>query len=280
VHDDLKKTILIVEDNFELQNFLKQLLSDEYNILAAEDGAEGFEVAKRQFPDIILSDIMMPNLNGVELCKKLVEDKQTKHIPIIVLTAKNSTHAKLEALESGAIEFLQKPFNIKELQLKIKNNLTRRDQIISRYQNNLTHNPHLKNERSQDQIFLEKLNKIVNDNLNNTNFRIEELAEQINMSHSSLYRKCSSLTGMSVVDYIKQIRLKKAAILLVKYGYSISEVAYLVGFNNPKYFSNCFKTFFNKTPKKFKSDVLAHQSIDSYLKTYNIYTDVLESNHN
>lgn len=279
-HDDLKKTILIVEDNFELQNFLKQLLSDEYNILTAEDGAEGFEVAKRQFPDIILSDIMMPNLNGVELCKKLVKDKQTKHIPIIVLTAKNSTHAKLEALESGAIEFLQKPFNIKELQLKIKNNLTRRDQIIYRYQNTLTHNPHLKNERSQDQIFLEKLNKIVNDNLNNTNFRIEELAEQINMSHSSLYRKCSSLTGMSVVDYIKQIRLKKAAILLVKYGYSISEVAYLVGFNNPKYFSNCFKAFFNKTPKKFKSEVLAHQSIDSYLKTYNIFTDVLEGDHN
>lgn len=249
--DNSKKTILIVEDNFELQSFLKGLFKEHYNILLAENGQEGFYYAKNNIPDLIISDIMMPEMDGIEMCKELNKDNLTKHIPIVLLTAKNSTNAKIEGLKTGAIEYINKPFNTNELLLKINNILTSKEHIISKYRKELINKPEIEINKSQDELFLEKLVSIVNERLKDSTFKVDELAEILNMSHSSLYRKCMSLTGLTLVDFIKSIRLKKAAILMIKYGYAVSETAYMIGFNDPKYFSKSFKSQYGKNPKDF-----------------------------
>ncbi|WP_445736721.1 hybrid sensor histidine kinase/response regulator transcription factor [Mariniflexile sp.] len=267
--DSSKTTVLIVEDNFELQNFLKGLLSEQYNVLLAENGKEGYYHAKNNLPDLIISDIMMPEMDGIELCEKLLKDSLTKHIPIILLTAKNSTETKITGLKAGAIEYINKPFNSNELLLKINNILIRKESIISKYRKELINSPQINIEQSQDEVFLEHLNSIVNDKLNDPDFKVDDLAEKLNMSHSSLYRKCSTLTGLSLIDYIREQRVKKAAILLTKYGYNISEVAYMVGFNNPKYFSKCFKNQYGISPKDFCNEA-KKVGIDEHLKKHKL----------
>ncbi len=269
-HDNTKKTILIVEDNFELQSFVKGLFQDQYNILLAENGKEGFYHAKNNIPDLIISDIMMPEMDGIEMCKALNDNKLTMHIPIVLLTAKNSTKAKIEGLETGAIEYINKPFNTNELLLKVNNILTSKENIISKYRKELINKPEIKINKSQDEIFLEKLVSIVNERLKDSTFKVDDLAEILNMSHSSLYRKCLSITGLKLVDFIKSIRLKKAAVLMSQYGYTISETAYMVGFNDPKYFSKSFKRHFSVTPKEFKQRASSSPDIESFLKEYGI----------
>ncbi|MFV0247454.1 MAG: two-component regulator propeller domain-containing protein [Tenacibaculum sp.] len=262
------KSILIVEDNFELQMFLKKLLEKKYNLLLANNGKEGYYQAKNYIPDLIISDIVMPKMDGIEMCKELNKNSLTKHVPIILLTAKNSTRAKIEGLKTGAIEYLNKPFNTNELLLKIANILLAKENILSKYRKELIKKPNIKISKSPDEEFLEKLTSHINKRLEDSNFKVDELAYVINMSYSSLYRKCLSLTGYNLIDYIKIIRLKKAAILLAKYGYNISETAYRVGFNNPKYFSKSFKKQFRITPKEFKSKACNIEDIQAFLKIH------------
>ncbi|MDY7397023.1 two-component regulator propeller domain-containing protein [Aureibaculum sp. 2210JD6-5] len=263
------KTILVVEDNLELQQLLKDLLNKHYTVIFANEGEEGYELAKNKNPDIILSDVMMPKLGGIEMCKKIQQNTLTSHIPIILLTAKNSTSAKIEGLSSGAIEYISKPFNTKELLLKIKNILTSKEQIISNYRKEVLSTPKINIDKTKDELFIENLVKIINDNIDNADFKVEDIAESLNMGYSTLYRKCQTLTGNSLVDFVRLLRLKKAAVLIAKYGYSINETAYLTGFNDPKYFSKCFKSQFKKTPGSFKKE--AHKmEIDSFLKNYQL----------
>lgn len=267
----LKKTILIVEDTMELQLFLKELLQERYNIILAENGNEGYQYAKNNIPDLILSDIMMPELDGIQMSKQLQDNPLTKHIPIILLTAKNSTNSKIEGLKSGAIEYINKPFNTNELLLKIQNILIAKDHIISKYRKEIIANPEFPEEKSQDEIFLENLVANINLRMENADFKMEELAIPLNMSYSSLYRKCQALTGQSLVDFVRSLRLKKAAVLIVKQGYSISETAFMTGFNDPKYFSKCFKKQFKKNPMNFRDE--AHKiGIDAYLKKHDVGT--------
>jgi len=266
IHD---KTILIVEDNIELQQFLKDLLTPFYKIILAENGEEGFLLAKSKHPDLILSDIMMPKLDGIEMCRSLQKTPQTKHIPIVLLTAKNSTNSKISGLESGAIEFINKPFNTNELILKIKNIITSTEHIISKFKKEIIRNPEININKTQDEEFLENLVSVINSHIENPNFKMEELAEAMNMSYSVLYRKCLALTGNGLVDLVRLLRLKKAAVVIAKYGYTISEAAYLSGFNDPKYFSKCFKKQFGKAPNTFKKEA---QEIGSeiYLEKYKL----------
>jgi signal transduction histidine kinase/ligand-binding sensor domain-containing protein/AraC-like DNA-binding protein/AmiR/NasT family two-component response regulator len=264
-----KKTILIVEDNYDLQTFLKELLENQYNIILAENGEEGFHYAKSNFPDLILSDIMMPKLDGIEMCNKLQKDQLTKHIPVILLTAKNSTNAKISGLISGAIEYINKPFNTKELLLKINNIIISKEYIISKYRKELISNPEIKLNQTLDEVFLENLTSIINSKLYEGNLKIETIADSLNMSYSSLYRKCLSLTGQTLVDFVRLIRLRKGAVLITKYGHTISEVAYMVGFNDPKYFSKCFKKLYGKNPKDFLNEA-RKTGIDEYLKKHNL----------
>ncbi|WP_081748251.1 ATP-binding protein [Aquimarina megaterium] len=266
-----KKTILIVEDNFDLQTFLKELLHIKYNIIMAENGEEGYYYAKNNFPDLILSDIVMPKLDGIEMCKKLQKDQVTMHIPIILLTAKNSTKAKLSGLKSGAIEYINKPFNTNELLLKVKNIISSKEHIISKYRKEIISSPKVRLERSQDEIFLENLVSNINLRIDDADFKMEELAESLHMGYSSLYRKCQALTGNSLVDFVRLMRLKKAAVLITKYGYNISEASFMTGFNDPKYFSKCFKKYFKKTPKIFKKEAKEMGAI-AYLKKHRVDT--------
>jgi signal transduction histidine kinase/DNA-binding response OmpR family regulator/ligand-binding sensor domain-containing protein len=264
-----KKTILIVEDNYELQSFLKELLILKYNIILAENGEEGYYYAKSNFPDLILSDIMMPKLDGIEMCKKLQSDSLTKHIPVVLLTAKNSTNSKILGLKSGAIEYINKPFNTNELLLKVKNIIASKEHIISKYRKEAISHPEVLLDKSQDELFLENLVSNINLRLEDANFKLEELAESLNMSYSRLYRKCKSLTGSSLLDFVRLLRLKKAAILIAKYGFNISEAAFKTGFNDPKYFSKCFKRHFKLTPGDFKKEA-QETDINLYLKKYSI----------
>ncbi len=263
------KTILIVEDNVELQHFLKELLSSMYTIVLAENGNEGYLYAKNNYPDLIISDIMMPELDGIEMCKRLQNDALTKHIPIVILTAKNSTTSKISSLESGAIEFINKPFNTTELVLKIKNIIKSTEHIINNFKKESLQTPEIKITKSNDDIFLENLISAINAKIENPNFRMEELADSLNMSYSVLYRKCQALTGESLIDLVRQMRLKKAAIVIAKYGYSISEAAYVSGFNDPKYFSKCFKKQYGKSPNIFKREA-SEMGYKKYLESYKL----------
>lgn len=245
------KTILIVEDNIELQNFLKNSLNQQYNILLADNGKEGYLKASKHTVDLIISDVMMPILDGISMCKKLQSNKATQHIPIILLTAKYSTYSKILGLESGAIEYLYKPFNTQELFLKINNILTSKEHIITEYRKGIINTPSVANEKSKDEKFLEELVYAINSKLEDSNLKVEDISKKLNMSYSTLYRKCLAITGKNVSDFIIELRLKKAAILLTKYKHTISDTAFLTGFNDPKYFSKCFKKQFNKTPRKF-----------------------------
>ncbi|WP_422349066.1 ATP-binding protein [Flagellimonas sp.] len=271
-----EKSILIVEDNFELQQFLKNLLSTQYNILLADNGEEGFYLAKNNIPDLIISDIMMPRMDGIQMCSELNKNNLTKHIPIVLLTAKNSTKAKIEGLKTGAVEFINKPFNTNELILKVNNLLLSKEHIISKYRKELINRPQVAENRSQDEIFLASFVDKINHNMDDPDFKIQQLAESLNMSYSSLYRKCLNITGLTVIDFIRRIRLNKAAILLTKFGYPISEVAHLVGFNDPKYFSKSFKNQFGKTPKEFKKASDLADDLESYLSEHKINNISLE----
>ncbi len=263
-YSGLKKTILVVEDTFDLQQFLKELLQDHYNVIVAENGNEGYQMAKTHTPDLILSDIMMPELDGIEMSKLLQEDSLTRHIPVILLTAKNSTHSKMAGLKSGAIEYINKPFNTNELLLKIQNILISKEHIISKYRKEVITSPEVSLEKSQDEVFLENLVANINLRMEDADFKIDELAIPLNMSYSSMYRKCQFLTGKSLVDFVRSLRLKKAAVLITRQGYTISEAAFMTGFNDPKYFSRCFKKEFNKSPADFKKEA-QKIGIDEYL---------------
>lgn len=265
----MKKTILIVEDTLDLQLFLKDLLQEQYNVILAENGNEGYHYAKSNIPDLIISDIMMPELDGIEMCKKLQDEPLTQHIPIILLTAKNSTHSKIEGLKSGAIEYINKPFNTNELLLKIQNILIAKEHIITKYRKEAISRPEVTLEKSQDEIFLENLVANINLRLEDASFKMEELAAPLNMSYSTIYRKCQALTGHTLVDFVRILRLKKAAVLITKNGYTISETAFMTGFNDPKYFSKCFKKQFKKSPLNFKNEA-EKIGIDEYLNKHEV----------
>lgn len=267
--DKSKKTILVVEDNFELQIFLKDLLIDSYNIILADNGEEGLNYAKSNMPDLILSDIMMPIMDGVEMCNLLQKNALTNHIPVILITAKNSSDSKIQGLKSGAIEYINKPFNTKELQLKIKNIISSKQHILAKIKNEIISNPHIEDQKTQDEVFLENLVYEINLRIEDADFKIGDLAYSLHMSHSTLYRKCQILTGMSLVDFVRDLRLKKAAIFIVKFGYTISESAFKVGFNDPKYLSKCFKRKFGKSPRLFRIEAKKMGS-ENYLKNYSL----------
>ena len=264
-----KQTLLIVEDNFEMQNFLHDIFRNNYKILLADNGAEGLAIAKKEQPNIIISDISMPIMNGLEMCENLQNNKETSHIPIILLTAKNTTETKLKGLEYGAIEFIQKPFDIKELQLKTHNILTSHEKIFSNFASQYISTPEQSKSKSKDVIFLEKLIGILNSELDNPEFKLESLSTTLNMSYSAIYRKCQNLTGKTIVDLFRLMRLKKSAILICKNGYSISEACFAVGFNDTKYFSKCFKEHFKITPSIFKKEA-ENSDLDFFLTNYKL----------
>ena len=254
--DNGKPLVLIVEDNTDLRSYIRSYLIDNYQIIEAIDGEIGLQKAVTKIPDLIISDVMMPRMDGIELCKNIKTDERTSHIPVILLTAKASMEDKLEGLQTGADDFLTKPFDPDELSVRIKNLIEQRKKLQQVFTKNLNSLVQLKdsNVTSMDKKFMKKVVAVIEKNLVDANFSTEQFSQEVAMSRMQLHRKLKALTSQSPGDFIRSIRLNRAAELLKKKTGNIAEVAYGVGFSNPSYFSECFKKQFGKLPSEFKAD--------------------------
>lgn len=248
------QTILVVEDNADMRKYIKTELSAEYNIVQASDGLTGLKKAESIIPDLILSDIVMPNLDGIEMCKRIKTNIQTSHIPVILLTAKVDIQTKYQVIEIGADDYIPKPLDMEYLKIRIKNLLQSREQLRRLFQNNPMLEPSKVTVTSIDEKFLNSLMKAIEEGIGDSEFTIITLEEKLGMSHSSLYRKVKSITGKSGNEILQTMRMKRAhQILSETKGIRVEEVAYMVGFNSPKYFSRCFREMYGITPSDFKN---------------------------
>lgn len=247
--------ILIVEDNEELLQMTCEALRPNYRILKARDGVEALDVLRYNDVDVIVSDVMMPHMDGNELCRRVKQDINYSHIPVILLTAKTSVESKVEGMQSGADIYLEKPFSVRQLHLQIQSLLRMRQNFYERMRLIDGFTPQQDNElgmNQQDLLFMERLQQLVADNMRDEDFSIDLLAEQMNMSRSSFYRKIKALTDMTPIEYLKTRRLEQAAHLLTQ-GIRVTEVAERVGFTSSSYFAKCFKARFGVLPKDYLS---------------------------
>jgi signal transduction histidine kinase/DNA-binding response OmpR family regulator len=246
-----KETILIVEDNQDVRNLVRQGLEEKYNILEATTGKEGVAVANENTVDLVVSDVMMPVMGGVELCHLLKNDERTSHIPVILLTARADHESKLEGLRTGADDYVVKPFNMQELQARIANLIGQRKKLVQKYQQHVVVQPHEITVTPLDERFIQKAVGFVEANLDNTQLTPEKMAEELGMGRTNLHRKLKAITGLSTSEFIQDFRLRRAALLIEKKADSISQIAYQVGFNDQSYFTKCFKKKFGKVPSEF-----------------------------
>ncbi len=252
ISDELKK-LLIVEDNTDLREFLAEALSVNFKVTVAENGERGYELACENDFDLIVSDIMMPKVNGLEMCKMLKNNIQTSHIPIILLTAKNQEEDYIEGLQYGADDYISKPFNLNVLQAKINSIIDNREKLIQRYQKveEDTEEPEVSSLSALDEEFMNKVNQIIEEFYTDSTFDIDAFSSKLYVSRSLLYKKLKALTDVSPNEYITIYRLKKSITLLKSKKHQVSEVAFMVGFNDPKYFSRVFKKYHNCSPSSY-----------------------------
>jgi ligand-binding sensor domain-containing protein/signal transduction histidine kinase/DNA-binding response OmpR family regulator len=246
-----KPLLLIVEDHADVREFIRDSFEQQFRVMEAADGMEGEELALRHIPDIIISDIMMPKRDGISLCQQLKADDRTRHVPVLLLTANTSEERWIEGLETGADDYVTKPFKFRILEARVHNLIRSRALLKKHFSRNMMH-PGPLNIESADQVFLQKAVTVIEENLSESTFGVNEFAQELGMSRSVLYRKFSALTDLSVKEFINMIRLKRAAQLLVsEAGLSVAEVAYSVGFSDSQYFSKKFKKFFHCTPTQY-----------------------------
>jgi signal transduction histidine kinase/ligand-binding sensor domain-containing protein/DNA-binding response OmpR family regulator len=247
--------ILIVDDDDELRVYIKSILKEYYRIDEAKDGKEGLEMAIKNDYELIVSDVMMPNMSGTSMCAKLKSDIKTSHIIIILLTAKSDIISEIKGYETGADSYIGKPFLPKQLTAVIANLLKTRQHIKEYFTSMEKSEQELIGISSQDKEFVTKTTKIIKENLSKEEFGVEELGKELALSRTHLYRKTKSLIGLSPNEYIRKIRIKTAALLIKAGDLSISEIAYEVGFKSPANFSTSFKTVYGMSPKKYKKNV-------------------------
>jgi DNA-binding response OmpR family regulator/two-component sensor histidine kinase len=248
---DEKPVILIVEDQKDVREYIKESLGESYVIFEAENGLKGLLQVEEEEPDLIISDIMMPEMDGLEMTRKLKSELKTCHIPIILLTAKASQEQKLEGLEEGADSYIPKPFNQRHLQVRVKKLLELRQKLQETYRGKLVIDEEENPISRMDKKFLSKISKIVEEQLDKEELSVEELSEMIGLSRVHLYRKVKKLTGLSVSEFVRSIKLRLSLDLIKNSGKSISEIAYEVGFSSPSYFTKCFKEQFGISPTEF-----------------------------
>lgn len=254
-----KPLLLIIEDNEEVQQYLAEVFKERYTLQLAADGVSGLELATRHLPDIIISDVMMPGMNGVELCHALKNDSRTSHIPVILLSARSTVSFIREGYETGADDYITKPFSISLLTSRVKNLLDSRKLLRERYSRNFTLASDNDPITGPDDIFLKAVIAFIEENIAEPSLNVEELAGAVNMSRVTLYRKLKALTNQTIVEFIRIIRLKKAARLLATQQYNVNEVAYMTGFSDPDYFRKWFKKEFGKTPTEYvKENHITH----------------------
>lgn len=256
-HSAISKHILIVEDNEELRSFLKDTLSPTYKISEAADGFAGLEQAKEAFPDLIISDVMMPGMTGTQLCKAIKNDIETSHIPFLMLTAKNSIAAEIEGAASGADLYFSKPINISLLQINIRNIFEQRLKLKEHYSKDRHAELRDLVHSTKDKEFMEKLLAIINAHLINPEMDIEFLCAEIGMSRTKLYQKIKTITGQSIGEFIRSVRLRKAVEIMTQEDVLFTEVMYRVGIQTQSYFTKAFKKEFGKTPSQYLQDLNA-----------------------
>ena len=250
-HTSETPLILIVEDNSELREYLVSFFSKEYRVLAANNGLEGLALATKTPPNIIISDLMMPKMNGIEMCKIIKTNIETSHIPVIILTARVGIENEKEGLETGADEYVLKPFNIEILKLRLNNILRTKQQWIEKLKSNSSFKPWKELSNKLDQKLIKKSIEIIKKNIDNASFSVEQFNQDMGMSRSALYIKIKSITGQSTSEFIRTIRINSAAKLIKSGRYSISEIIYMVGFSDPKYFRTCFKRQYGIRPSDY-----------------------------
>lgn len=251
-----KKNILIVEDNIEVREYINEQLRNSFRIKEAQNGEEGLLAAKDQLPDLIITDVMMPHMDGYEFCREIRNDEKTSHIPIVMLTAKAGFDDKISGLETGIDAFLTKPFRAKELKIRVKNLIAQREQLRKRFSNSTVIRPTEVSAISTDQSFLKKTLAVIEKNFHDENFSVEQLASKINMSVSQLNRKLNALIDQPAGQLIRSLRLQRAADLLKQKSGSVSEICYNLGFSNLSYFSRAFRKQFGRTPTEYKEHPL------------------------
>lgn len=268
---DTVPVLLIIEDNEELQSFLKIVLSPDFHVIEACNGLQGLQIAKSQLPDIIITDIMMPEMDGLELARRIKADETTSHIPVVVLTAKTDLDTQLEALKTGADDYITKPFSSSYLKARIDNILNQRRKLhetfLSTLSTNLSHqtskvfstDPSLPVVESFDEKLLVKVMEIMEKNMDNSELTVDELVSKIGIGRSVFFKKLKSLTGIAPIEFIREVRIKRAAQLIETGEFTISQVTFMVGNNDPRYFSRCFKQKFGMTPSEYKEKYSPHK---------------------
>ncbi|WP_374049395.1 two-component regulator propeller domain-containing protein [uncultured Bacteroides sp.] len=288
VEDNTKELMLLVEDNQELRGFLRSIFSTMYRVVEAADGVEGGRKALKYLPDIIISDVMMPEKDGIEMTKELRADMTTSHIPIILLTAKTTIESKLEGLEYGADDYITKPFSATYLQARVENLLLQRKKLQSFYRESLMHinmtarpedwivsssgepsreeskeelktdsepEPSVPDMSPNDRKFMDKLMGLMEKNIDNGELVVDDLVRELAVSRSVFFKKLKSLTGLAPIEFIKEIRIKRATQLIETGEYNMTQISYMVGINDPRYFSKCFKAQVGMTPTEYKERV-------------------------
>ncbi|WP_026810953.1 hybrid sensor histidine kinase/response regulator transcription factor [Arenibacter latericius] len=243
-------SVLVIDDSEDIREYLKEILEDEYKVYTADNGKEGLSITHNKMPDLVISDIMMKGITGTEVCSQIKSNVNTSHIPVIQLTAKTSMDSKIEGFEKGADAYIEKPFNSKLLLTRVKKIIEKKENI----RKTMLESDTLLVEaqpQSVDERFIEKIISLIESNISDSEFSVQSLIENMDMSQDQLYRKIKALTGLSINHFIRLVRLKKAARLLASGDYTVSEVLFKVGFNNPSYFTRCFKAEFGVLPKDY-----------------------------
>lgn len=245
-----KQVVLIVEDNVDIQKLLKDIFREKYRIMSALNGKEALAQIEKRAPDIIISDVIMPIMNGVELCKKIKENDNLNHIPIILLSAKSQVKDRIEGIESGADAYLSKPFNLDELKFTVESMLNQRKKILDKFSSNIFHMPD-EDLVSADRVLINRATEYTLDNLSNENLSVIDLANYLNMSRFTLIRKFKMINNLTPNNFIQKIRLEKSKEFLKNKVANVSEIAFKVGFASTTYFSSSFKREYGMTPKEF-----------------------------
>lgn len=261
--------MLLVEDNDELRCFLRTIFSSDFRIAEAKNGQEGIDKAITLIPDIIISDVMMPDKDGITLTRELRENLSTSHIPIILLTAKSTLESKLEGMEYGANDYITKPFSSAYLKARVENLLMQHQKLQELYRTNLMSSSPAKKEQQvsstgemspNDRKFIDRLVELMEQNMDNGELIVDDLVSDLAVSRSVFFKKLKALTGLAPIEFIKEMRVKRAAELIETGEYNMSQVSYMVGINDPRYFSKCFKQKYGMTPTEYKEQKIHHNS--------------------
>jgi signal transduction histidine kinase/DNA-binding response OmpR family regulator len=252
--NDSRPTVLIVEDQQDVRKYIRSKLTDTYTVLEAKNGREGFEMARQHIPDLVISDVMMPEMDGFELCEQLKTNDFTSHIPVILLTARAEDMDKLTGLETGADAYLVKPFNSKELLLRVHNLIELRNKLRKKFSGKLIVKPSEITVTSKDSEFMQRLLDTVEKHISDEKFSVEQLGHEFGMSSSQINRKLKAIINQSAVEFIRSIRMQRAMELLKNNQGTIAEIAYETGFKEPAYFSRVFKNHFGIAPSEVKKE--------------------------